>query len=152
MDVSKQSVLRQGRQGTQHAAKGDIATGLKTGRGPVEKSHAAQTRSSGRVQAVPISAAASRVARVDLSVAAGGCAMELFSGVGPPGWGAGPDQSSLLNGLAERVGLEAQFLGDFPWAQTSRQQLLCLGRDLGREHRGPARRTRRVECSTPPAR
>ena len=52
----------------------------------------------------------------------------------------------MLNRLAERVELEAQFLGDFPWAPTSPQQLLCLGRDLRRDHRGSAWCARRVEC------
>ena len=67
-------------------------------------------------------------------------------------WLAGtrPDQSSLLNRLAERVELEAQFLGDFPWAPTSREQLLCLGRDLRRDHRSSAWRARRVECCHAP--
>src|SRR5260370_28550173 len=65
---------------------------------------------------------------------------------------AGPDQSSVLNRLAERVGLEAQFLGDFFWAPTSPQQLLCLGHDFRRDHRGSAGCTRRVErCHAPGA-
>ena len=44
VDVSKQSVLRQGRQGAQHAAEGDIATSFKTRRGTVEKAKCRQSR------------------------------------------------------------------------------------------------------------
>ena len=54
-------------------------------------------------------------------------------------------QSSLLDCLAERVELELQMLGDFPWVPTHTQQLLCLGCDLRSHHRGAACRTRRVE-------
>ena len=36
-------------------------------------------------------------------------------------------------------------LSDFSSAPANSQQLLCLGRDLRRHHRGTARRTRRVE-------
>ena len=68
-----------------------------------------------------------------------------------PGWaGQGLISRPLLNRLAERVELEAQFIGDFPWTPTSPQQLLCLGRDLRRDHRGPAWCTRRVERSHAP--
>jgi hypothetical protein len=63
--------------------------------------------------------------------------------------GTGPDHSALPNRFAERVELEAQFLGDFPWAPTGPQQLLCLGRDLRRDHRGPAWCARRVERTHP---
>ena len=51
----------------------------------------------------------------------------------------------MLDGLADRVELEAQVLGDFSWTPTLSQELLCLGRDLRRQHRGAACRTRRVE-------
>ena len=80
--------------------------------------------------------------------------MGVVSGAGSPGWAglgeAGLDQSSLLNRLAERVELEAQFFGDFPGAPTSPQQLLCLGCDLRRDHRGAASCTRRAERSHAP--
>ena len=59
----------------------------------------------------------------------------------------GLDHSSLLNRLAERVELETELIGDFPRAQTGRQQLLCLGCDLRGDHRGPAWYTSRVERS-----
>ena len=39
MDVSKQSVLCQGWQGAHHAAKSDIATGFKPGRGTNQKTN-----------------------------------------------------------------------------------------------------------------
>src|SRR5271157_3492672 len=52
---------------------------------PSRRPNAARTRSSGRVHAVPISAAASRTARVDLSVAAGGCGAGAFSDAEIPG-------------------------------------------------------------------
>ncbi len=39
MDVSKQAVLRQSRQGTQHAAEGNVAADFKTSRRPIEKTH-----------------------------------------------------------------------------------------------------------------
>ena len=42
VDVSKQAILRQGRQGAEHAAKGDVAAGLETGRGPVQKTECRQ--------------------------------------------------------------------------------------------------------------
>ena len=38
-------------------------------------------------------------------------------------------------------------IGDLSWAPTRFQQLLCLGRDLGRQRRGPAGCTRCVERS-----
>jgi len=44
--------------------------------------------------------------------------------------------------IAERVELEAHFLGDFSAAPTGPQQLLGLGRDLRRQHRGASWRTR----------
>ena len=83
---------------------------------------------------------------MDLSVAVGGCGAGAFSGAGfsRPEW-TGLGQSSLLDRLAERVELEVQVLGDFSSAPTNSQQLLCLGRDLRRHHRGTACRTRRVE-------
>src|SRR5271166_4590751 len=140
--MSKQSVFGQGRQGTQHAAKGDIATGFKTSRGTVEKAE-------GRQDTVDRpSARRSHFRR------------GIFDGprglIGGSGWqwngcwlpwleGAEPDQSPLLDRLAERVELEAQFLGDFAWAPTSPEQLLCLGCDLWCHHRRPTGRTRRVE-------
>ena len=119
VDVSKQAICRQGRQGAQHAAKGDIAAGFKMGRAPSRRPNAARTRSSGRVQAVPISAAASRTARVDLSVA-----RRLWSGA-CSGFAAGRvDRArsvALLDCLAKRVELEAQVLGDFSSAPTGPQ-------------------------------
>ena len=50
-----------------------------------------------------------------------------------------------MNDLAERIELESKFSGDFSWAQTSPQQLLCLGRNIRRDHRGTTRCARRVE-------
>ena len=54
------------------------------------------------------------MARVDLSVATGGCGTGSFFGCWLPWleW-SGLGQSSLLNRLAKRVELEAQLLGDF---------------------------------------
>ncbi len=81
MDVSKQSVLRQDRHGTNDAAKGDITTGLKTGWGTVEKSKCGQNAFIGP------SAGCSHFGRgildgsVDLSVPTGGCTTEAVSGV-----------------------------------------------------------------------
>ena len=146
MDVSKQAIRRQGRQGAQHAAEGDVAAGFKTGRSAVQKTECRQ----------------------DAFVRPGACRAHfgrgIFDGprglVGGGGWlwsgsffgcwlprleWTGLGQSSLLDRLAERVELEAQLLGDFSWAPTSPQQLLCLGRDLRRHHRSTACRTRRVE-------
>ena len=57
----------------------------------------------------------------------------------------GLDESSLLDRLAERVELEAQFLGDLFSAPTGAQQLLRLGSDLRRHHRSAACRASRVE-------
>ena len=42
VDMSKQTILRQGRQGAHHAAKGDIAAGFKTGWSAVEKAECRQ--------------------------------------------------------------------------------------------------------------
>src|SRR5579859_5624090 len=52
---------------------------------PSRRPKAARTRSSGRVQAVPISAAASSTARVDLSVAMGGFGTGAGSAADSPG-------------------------------------------------------------------
>ena len=148
MNVSKQSVLRQGRQSTQHAAKGDIATGLKTGRGTVEKADGGQNTFVG-----PGASGAhfGRGIKGGPRGFVGGvrwlCNQSFFGCRFPWLGGTRPDQSSVLNRLSERVELEAQFLGDFQWAQTSSQQPLCLGRDLRRDHRGPAWCARRVERS-----
>ena len=146
VDVSKQAILRQSRQGSSTPPKETSRQVSKRVGAPFRKPNAARTRSSGRVHAVPISAAASATARVDLSVAVGGCGAGAFSGAGSrrPAW-TGLGQSSLLDRLAERVELEAQLLGDFSWAPTRPQQLLRLGRDLRRQHRSSACRTRRVE-------
>ena len=112
---------------------------------PFKRPNAARTRSSGRVHAVPISAAASRTARVDLSVAVEGWgAGACWCGLPRLDW-TGLGQTSLLDCLADRVELEVQMLGDFPWVPTHIQQLLCLGCDLRRHHRGAACRTRHVE-------
>ncbi len=42
MEVSKKAVLRQGRQGAQHAAKGDVPAGFKADRSPVQKTKRCQ--------------------------------------------------------------------------------------------------------------
>ena len=47
------------------------------------------------------------------------------------GW-TGFGQPTLLDRLTECITLEAEVLGDLFWAPTRFQQLLCLGRDLGR--------------------
>ena len=79
-------------------------------------------------------------------MAVGGWGAGVSSGVGSAGWsGTGLGQSSLPDRLSECVELDAQLLGDFSWAPTCPQQLLCLGRDLRRHHRSTACRTRRVE-------
>ena len=92
VEMSKQAILRQGWQ-ARHAAKGDVAAGLEMGRGSIQKTDAARTRWSGRVHAVPISAAASSTARVDLSVAMGGWRAAALSGAVAPG-SSGPGSVS----------------------------------------------------------
>ena len=146
VDVSKQAILRQGRQGAQHAAEGDVAAGFKTGRSAVQKTECRQdafVRPGAR--------------RAHFRRGIGDSPRGLVGGRGrlrswsffwcwlsrPERTGLG--QSSLLDRLAERVELEVQLLGDFSSAPTNSQQLLCLGRDLRRQHRSTACRTRRVE-------
>ena len=86
------------------------------------------------------------MARVDLSVATGGCGSGSFFGCWLRRLGAkGHAQSSVPDRFSECVELDAQSLGNLSWALACPQQLLCLGRDLRRHHRGAACRTRRVE-------
>ena len=146
VDVSKQAILRQGRQGAQHAAKGDVAAGFKADRSTVEKTKCRQDT------LIRPGARRTHFRRgiVDGPRGLVGGGRRLWSRSVFRCWlsrleWTGLGQSSLLNRLAERVELEAQVLGDFSSAPTSSQQLLCLGRDLRRQHRGTARRTRRVE-------
>ena len=65
----------------------------RMGRAPSRRPNAARTRWSGRVHAVPISAAASSTARVDLSVAMGGWRAAALSGAVAPG-SSGPGSVS----------------------------------------------------------
>ena len=119
MDVSKQTILRQSRQGAEHAAEGNVAAGFKTGRSTVQKTECRQ----------------------DTFVRPGACRAHFGRGIfgGSRGlvggdrrlWNGGffgcglsrlewqgLGQSSLLDRLAERIGLEAQLLGDFSSAPT----------------------------------
>jgi hypothetical protein len=151
VDVSKQTILRQGWQGAKHAAKGDVPAGFKADRSAVQKTKRSQ----------------------DAFIRSGTCRSHLSRGIkdGPRGlvgggrrmwswsffwcWLSRPrwiglGQSSLLDRLAERVELDIQSLGDFSSAPTNSQQLLCLGYNLRRHHRSAACRTRRVEGFHPP--
>ena len=171
VEMSKQAILRQGRQGAEHAAKGDVAAGLEMGRGSIQKT---ECRQDALVRPGARRAHFSRGIFNGPSGPVGGngrlesCGFirgEPVDGlrggqVGGNGrlesrgfirccrprfaW-AGLGQSSLLERLAERVEFKAQVLGDFSSAPTSPQQLLCLGGDLRRHHRSTACRTRCVE-------
>ena len=143
--MSKQAICRQGRQGAEHAAKGDVAAGLEMGRGSIEKT---EYRRQGLAPAGPGARRAhfSRGIFNGPSGPVGGngrlerCGFirgEPVDGlrggqVGGNGrlesrgfirccrprfaW-AGLGQSSLLERLAERVEFKAQVLGDFLWLQ-----------------------------------
>ncbi len=146
VDVSKQAILRQGRQGAQHAAKGDVAAGFKTGRSPVQKT---ECRQDTFVRPGARRAHFRRgIGDGPRGLVGGGGRLWSWSffwcWLSRPEW-TGLGQSSLLDRLAERVELEVQVLGDFSSAPTGSQQLLCSGRDLRRHHRSTACRTRRVE-------
>ena len=128
VDVPKQAIGLQGRQGAEHAAAGDIAAGLKTGRSPVE-----QTK--GRQGAL---------------VGPGAGRAHLGRGIkdGPGGlvggrgrlWNGnvfrrgllrlertGLDQSSLLDSLAQGIAVEAQSLGDFVSGSDRLRATVALG-------------------------
>ena len=171
VEMSKQAILRQGRQVQSTPPKETSRQGSKWVGAPSRRPNAARTRWSGRVHAVPISAAASSTARVDLSVAMGGwraaalyggnpsmaCAADrsvamggwraaaLSGAVAPGSRGPGSVSRPCWSRLAERVEFKAQVLGDFSSAPTNPQQLLCLGGDLRRHHRSTACRTRCVK-------
>ncbi len=115
VEVSKQPVLRQGRQGTQHAAKEDVTTGFKAGRCPVEKTDCRQDA---------FVRPCARRPQFGYGIKGGprglvGGSRLLWTRCIFGYWltgclGTRPDQSSLPNRLAERVWLEAQLLGDLP--------------------------------------
>ncbi len=147
MDVSKQAILRQSRQGAQHATAGNVAADFKTSRRPVKKTHC-RPDTFIRPCARCAHLGCSVLDRSHGFVGANGrlgngavfrcCLRRLKS----RGFGHSP----LVDGLAECVELQAQVLGDFFRAPIRCQQRLCLGRDLGRQHRGAAGCTPCVEC------
>ena len=146
VEMSKQAILRQGWQGAEHAAKGDVAAGLEMGRGSIQKTECCQDA------LVRPGARRAHFSRGIFDGPSGSvCGNGRLESCGfirccrPRFEWAGLGQSSLLERLAERVEFKAQVLGDFSSAPTSPQQLLCLGGDLRRHHGSAACRTRRVE-------
>ena len=114
VDVSKQAIFGQGRQGAQHAAKGDVAAGFKTDRSPVQK---AECRQDALIRPGACCAHFRRgIGDGSRGLVGGGRRLWSwgFFWAGSPGLsGPGLGQPSLLNRLAERVELEIQVLGDF---------------------------------------
>ena len=132
----------------QHTAEGDVAAGFKTGRRPIEQT---ECRQDAFVRPGARRAHFRRgIKGGPRGLVGGGWRLRSRCIFGCRlfrlGWSA-LGQPTLLDRLAECITLEAQVIGDLSWAPTRFQQLLCLGRDLGRQRRGPAGCTRCVERS-----
>ena len=122
--MPQQSVLNQGGKCAEHAAVGNVPTGFKTRRGAVQHAQRRQnplhgTRASGAHLGHRILATALRLV--------GG-----HRGFGRPGRLLKP---SVLDRLAERIVLDAQFFGDFVPRPPSIEKPLRVGGDRRCQHR-----------------
>ena len=129
VDMSKQAILRQGWQGAEHAAKGDVAAGLEMGRGSIQKTECCQDA------LVRPGARRAHFSRGIFDGPSGSvCGNGRLESCGfirccrPRFEWAGLGQSSLLERLAERVEFKAQVLGDFSSAPTSPPATVVPGR------------------------
>ena len=143
MDMSKQTILRQCRQGTKHAAEGNVAAGFKAVGPLLSNPKAARTRSSGRVHPVPFGHGILD-GRVDCPWRQAAVKRSLRRS-----WflhaESTPAQSIVLVGSpAERIGLEASSVAVSDRLQPS-AELPGSSRHFLRHHRGTARTTRRKE-------
>ena len=130
VEMSKQAILRQGRQGAQDAAEGDVAAGFKTGGSTVQKT---ECRQDAFLRPGARRAHLCRgIGDGPRGLVGGGgrrCRRSVFwCGLSRHEW-TGLGQSSLLNRLAERVDFEAQMLGDVASAPTCPQQLVDITND-----------------------
>ena len=139
----EQTVLCQRRQGAQDAAEGDVAAGLKLGRGTVEQSqrrgHPLQRPRAGDPhRGRRILEAALRLVRSGRrgdSLAGVDRGAGLWFGGRVPGARRSLD-TALMEGLAKGVAFDSQLLGHLGWGPVSVEQFLSPGHDLRGEHVG----------------
>ena len=136
IQVGKQTVLSQGREGAKHAAEGHIAAGFKTRRGAGEESqggrHPFRRPRAGRSQRVSrrgILHAAIRLVRC-LVLTAVQCGNDRLGVRGARRL----QQAPLVDCFTERIVLDAQFRGDLFARRTALQQFLGRRRRLVGHH------------------